>query len=289
MLFQSERECEAMITYSQRIIAAFKHPCHSTTTPVDNNASDAFANAGRFRNRAARVGIPIALLLPLFLVGSSTVQASPANAHGSAPSCSAGYVALTYDDGPSDWTWGVSTTLKAFKLRATFFMMGSKVTQNPDTVKKVAADGHIVANHTFDHPRLTDLTSAAIKKEIVDTSSAIKTATGSNPRLFRPPYGATNNAIRAIAANVGMTEVIWTLDTNDWQGLTAQQTADVVSTAKAGDVILMHDDSDIDVQAVPLIAKALSDKRLCTGKIVPSQDPVHVWDGLDYYAKVVAF
>jgi peptidoglycan/xylan/chitin deacetylase (PgdA/CDA1 family) len=198
-------------------------------------------------------------------------------------------VALTYDDGPSDWTWGVSTTLKAFKLRATFFMMGSKVTQNPDTVKKVAADGHIVANHTFDHPRLTDLTSATIKKEIVDTSSAIKTATGSNPRLFRPPYGATNNAIRAIAANVGMTEVIWTLDTNDWQGLTAQQTADVVSTAKAGDVILMHDDSDIDVQAVPLIAKALSDKRLCTGKIVPSQDPVHVWDGLDYYAKVVAF
>jgi peptidoglycan/xylan/chitin deacetylase (PgdA/CDA1 family) len=168
-------------------------------------------------------------------------------------------------------------------------MMGSKVTQNPDTVKKVAADGHIVANHTFDHPRLTDLTSAAIKKEIVDTSSAIKTATGSDPRLFRPPYGATNNAIRAIAANVGMTEVIWTLDTNDWQGLTAQQTADVVSTAKAGDVILMHDDSDIDVQAVPLIAKALSDKRLCTGKIVPSQDPVHVWDGLDYYAKVVAF
>ena len=245
------------------------------------------------KRRRLRPAITIATTLVLFvflLVGSTTVaQAAPAKTSAGPAACSAGYVALTYDDGPSDWTWGVSTELKANGLRATFFMIGSKVEQNPATVRKVVADGNIVGNHTFNHPYLTDLTAAEVKKELVDTSSAIRGATGARPKLFRPPYGATNAQIRAIAKDAGMTEVIWTLDTNDWQGLTTQQVVDVVSTAKAGDVILMHDDSDKDMAAAPLIAQSFASKGLCPGKIVPSTVAVPVWDGLSYYAAVVPF
>jgi len=279
-----------MITQGTKLVASLTHNRHSTTKLNRRSAVEAFAGIGRLRTRAATIGSSIALLLVLNLMISTSAQASPDGDRRPSPtSCSAGYVGLTYDDGPSDWTRGVSKTLKANKLRATFFMMGSKVEQNPRMVRKVVDDGHIVGNHTFTHPRLTDLAAADVKKEIVRTSSAIKKVTGSNPKLFRPPYGLTNEQIREAAASAGMTEVIWTIDTYDYMGYTAQQIVDAVATAKDGDVILMHDDSDIDITAIPLFAKVLSDKNLCAGKIVPSQDPVHAWDGLDYYAKVVPF
>jgi peptidoglycan/xylan/chitin deacetylase (PgdA/CDA1 family) len=198
-----------------------------------------------------------------------------------------GYVALTYDDGPSDYTERVSAELKRNGLHATFFEMGVKVEQNSNAVKAVIADGNVVANHTWDHPPLTGLASGTADWQINETSHAIKKAIDASPTLFRPPLGATNPGIRHIAERHGLTEIIWTLDTKDWEGKTAQQIVNVVNSAKAGDVILMHDDANSDVIAVPLIAAALASKDLCAGKIVPSTTPVPAWEGLSYNAAVV--
>jgi peptidoglycan/xylan/chitin deacetylase (PgdA/CDA1 family) len=216
---------------------------------------------------------------------SSAIATEPAAANNPAP-CSAGYVALTYDDGPTTYTPDVSQALRQSGLHATFFEMGSKVASNQSAAKAVISDGNSIGNHTNTHADLTSLTEAQYAQEISSASTAIEDATGHRPTLFRPSYGNTNAGIRKAAEALGMTEVIWTLDTNDWKGPTNAQIGAVIATAKPQDVILMHDDAQADVDIVPMIAQELAAKGLCTGQIVPSAVEVPVWDGLSYYAKV---
>jgi peptidoglycan/xylan/chitin deacetylase (PgdA/CDA1 family) len=202
------------------------------------------------------------------VVAGVVVAGGALKAEAAAPApCSAGYVALTYDDGPSAVTSKVSTALKANGLRATFFFLGENVQARPAVVRQVAADGNEVANHGFDHANLAELSDADAWQQMSDTSDAIRDVTGRAPRLFRPPYGATHWSIYKSAYSLGLTEVLWTLDTNDWQNKTAAQINTEVARAVAGDVILMHDANQTTVTAVPLIAKTLRDKGLCAGKI----------------------
>jgi peptidoglycan/xylan/chitin deacetylase (PgdA/CDA1 family) len=199
-----------------------------------------------------------------------------------------GYVGLTYDDGPTEATPDLVDALVQHGLHATFFEIGYKVRDTPQYARAVRAAGMKIGVHTWDHPHLPTLTPDVINWQITSTVGQIKAATGYTPTLFRPPYGDTNAGIRDIAARDGLTEVIWTVDPDDWvNGETPQQTAKVVAGMKAGDVILMHDADDSAVQAVPLIAETLAAKDLCAGRIVPSNTPVYVWEGLTYNAAVV--
>jgi peptidoglycan/xylan/chitin deacetylase (PgdA/CDA1 family) len=195
-----------------------------------------------------------------------TVGAVAASAAAPAP-CSAGYVALSYDDGPSAYTAKVSTALKANGLRATFFFLGENVGYRPTVVTQVVADGSEVGNHGYDHANLAEATDGEAWDQLNDTNDAIRAVTGKNPRLFRPPYGATHWSLYKNAASLGLAEALWSLDTNDWQGKTAAQINAEVAKARAGDVILMHDANQVTVSAVPLIARTLADKGLCAGKI----------------------
>jgi peptidoglycan/xylan/chitin deacetylase (PgdA/CDA1 family) len=178
--------------------------------------------------------------------------------------CSAGFVALTYDDGPSAFTSKVSTALKKNGLKATFFFQGANVLARPTVVTQVIANGSEVANHSFDHTNLADASDAVAWEQLSDTNDAIRQVTGQNPR---PPYGATHWGVYKSAYELGLTEVLWTVDTNDWQGKTAAQINAEVAKAVAGDVILMHDENQVTVNAVPLIAKTLKAKGLCAGRI----------------------
>lgn len=199
-----------------------------------------------------------------------------------------GYVGLTYDDGPTEVTPALVDALKAHGLHATFFMIGYKVRDTPALAHAVRSAGMEIGVHTWDHPHLPTLAPDAINRQISSTVDQIKAATGYTPTLFRPPYGDTNPTIRAIAAQNGLTEVIWTTDPDDWvEGETVAQTTKVVAGMKAGDVILMHDANEAAVTAVPLIAQALAAKDLCAGRIVASNTPVYVWEGLTYNAAVV--
>jgi peptidoglycan/xylan/chitin deacetylase (PgdA/CDA1 family) len=230
----------------------------------------------------------------MVLVGVKTFQPTlwmseaPVEVHTvTTPACK-GYVGLTYDDGPTEATPDLVDALARHGLHATFFMIGYKVRDTPQYARAVRAAGMEIGVHTWDHPHLPTLSPDVINWQITSTVDQIKAATGYSPTLFRPPYGDTNAGIRAIAAQNKLTEVIWTVDPDDWvNGETPQQTAKVVAGMKAGDVILMHDADDAAVQAVPLIAETLAAKDLCAGRIEPSNTPVYVWEGLTYNAAVV--
>lgn len=219
----------------------------------------------------------------LALLGASVVGVDSAS--GLPEQCS-GYVALTYDDGPSDWTWGVSEELRAAGLHATFFLGGLSSGNNPGTVAKVFSDGMAIGNHAYDHPSLPGMSPDSVDWQLRGTSEAIAEAGVPTPTLFRPPYGAIDDTVYGLAAWNNMHVIGWTLDTNDWQGKTAQQVADIVATAQDQDIILMHDESEQDMLAVPLIADALEAKGLCTGRIEPGGPTRSTWEGFDFNASV---
>ena len=132
--------------------------------------------------------------------------------------CSNGYVGLTYDDGPyAGQTNLLLTALETAHLRATFFDWGQHIAGNGSLVTAQAANGW-VGNHTWDHPHLPTLTEAQITTELTDTQNAIKDITGTAPALMRPPYGETNATVKTVEASLGLTEIIWDVDSQDWNG-----------------------------------------------------------------------
>lgn len=204
--------------------------------------------------------LKLALLTPLLLL------APVAPAHAAA--CN-GYVALTYDDGPTaQFTRPLLTALQRAGARATFFNMGSRVQQQPSLASAQVQAGMWVGNHTWSHPHLTQLSQSAIAQEISSTQNAIRQATGQTPTLFRPPYGETNGTVQAEAQRQGMAQVLWTVDTQDWNGASTANIVRAATGASAGGIVLMHDGYQTTVNAVPQIVQGLQAKNLCPGKIV---------------------
>ncbi|WP_053084711.1 polysaccharide deacetylase family protein [Streptomyces viridochromogenes] len=166
-------------------------------------------------------------------------------------------IALTFDDGPAATeTSQLLTYLAKYKARATFFTVGQNVAAHPDLVRAEAAAGHEVGNHSWSHPDLTGLSTAQIQSQLSRTSAAIKAATGEEPKLFRPPYGAINSTVRAATT---LSPVLWDVDTEDWKYRDSGKVAQTVIT-KAGrnEVVLMHDIHPTSVGAVPEILRTLT-------------------------------
>jgi len=147
--------------------------------------------------------------------------------------------ALTYDDGPNAQTTRLLGILDKHKIFATFFQQGGYVNSNPAIAKAVADAGHTLANHTMSHPYLTKLPAAGVAKEVRGAQAAIEKATGVVPAYLRPPYGATN---RTVAASVGLPQIIWDVDSLDWQSRNkAVFIPRIMSLVKPGSIILQHD------------------------------------------------
>ncbi|MGO4146512.1 polysaccharide deacetylase family protein [Paenarthrobacter sp. YAF11_1] len=157
--------------------------------------------------------------------------------------------ALTYDDGPNAQTTRLLGILEKHNVFATFFQQGGYVRANPGVAASVAAAGHTIANHTMSHPYLTKLPPAGIQGEVKSTQNAIEKATGAVPAYVRPPYGATN---KSVAASVGLPQILWDVDSLDWQSRNkATFVPRVMSLVKPGSIILQHDvhASTVDGQA----------------------------------------
>ncbi|MEI2649921.1 MAG: polysaccharide deacetylase family protein [Dermatophilaceae bacterium] len=162
-------------------------------------------------------------------------------------------VALTFDDGPGAHTSRLLTSLDAAGVKATFFVLGQNVAVNPAVIKRMAASGHVVANHTWDHRDLKKLSGADITSEVTRTNQAITAATGSGTTLLRPPYGSFGQPVRGL----GQAIIMWDIDTLDWKFRNVDEVITRGMTGvKAGSIILMHDIHATTVDAVPgLIAK----------------------------------
>lgn len=126
-----------------------------------------------------------------------------------------------------------------------------------------------IANHTMTHPHLTRLGAPAAFAEISQAQRTIREITGRAPVLFRPPYGDTNARIRNHAALLGLTEVLWTVDSRDWAGASTADIVAAAATVRPGGIILMHDNGlQATVRAVPHILSGLASRGLCPGRII---------------------
>ncbi|MFF5844890.1 polysaccharide deacetylase family protein [Streptomyces massasporeus] len=201
------------------------------------------------------------------LTVTATTAASAAPARAAA--CGAGYVGLTFDDGPSGTTTKLLDALRQNGLRATMFNQGQYAAANPSLVRAQVAAGMWVANHSYTHPHLTRLSQAQIDSEISRTQQAIANAGGGTPKLFRPPYGETNATVKSVAARYGLTEIIWHVDSQDWNGASTDAIVQSVARLTNGQIILMHDWPANTLAAVPRIAQTLASRGLCAGTISP--------------------
>lgn len=213
-----------------------------------------------------RTSLPLLAAAALAAAGTLTV---PAAAPARAAAC-AGYVGLTFDDGPSGTTSALLNALRQNGLRATMFNTGQNAAANPAQVRAQVAAGMWVGNHSYTHPHLTQQSQATVDSEISRTQQAITAAGGGTPKLFRPPYGETNATVRAVEARYGLTEILWNVDSQDWNGASTDAIVQAVGRLTSGQVILMHDWPANTLAAVPRIARTLAAKGLCSGMISPS-------------------
>ena len=190
-------------------------------------------------------------------------------------------MALTYDDGPDPTqTPRLLDHLAASNATATFFVVGRKVNEFPELVRRQADEGHDVGNHSYDHPNLLSLDSYQVWRQIRGTTQELEKI-GVRPRLFRPPYDAHDRRIRTIIKAEGLTMTLWSYraDPRDWdspdgKGKPASTVCRaVVGKARAGDVILLHDKLAGTVEATPCIIRGLRRAGLEPGRIVPARRP----------------
>ncbi len=164
------------------------------------------------------------------------------------------YVALTFDDGPNpETTIKLLDMLKARGVKATFFVLGSRASQHPAILKRMIAEGHEVANHSWNHPQLPKISRAAADKQVADTNAAIERATGQRPRYIRPPYGAMTPALRShIEKTYDLTFIYWSVDPLDWKNRNANTVRErILSKVQPGSIILLHDIHPTTVAAMP--------------------------------------
>ncbi|MFT4211304.1 MAG: polysaccharide deacetylase family protein [Microbacterium sp.] len=167
-------------------------------------------------------------------------------------------VAMTYDDGPSDWTPQILDAVAAHHAAVTFFAMGQKAATYATTMQRALAEGNLVENHTWDHPHLTTLTAAEVTAQIQDTTAAITAATGTAPTVFRPPYGQYDSTVLAAA---GMAAITWDVDSLDWTGLADDAlTERVVDGPSPGSIVLQHDIQQNTIRTVSAVYDGLADR-----------------------------
>jgi peptidoglycan-N-acetylglucosamine deacetylase len=152
-------------------------------------------------------------------------------------------VALTIDDGPSPvYTPQILRILRQYGITASFSMVGQNAATFPGVAREVAAAGHMIVNHTWNHYNLGRMKAAAVWDEISRATDAIHAATGKHQSMFRAPYGVWAPAVFSYCAQAGLTPLDWSVDPRDWSrpGVRAI-VRNIESDTRTGSIILEHD------------------------------------------------
>ena len=172
-------------------------------------------------------------------------------------------IALTFDDGPSQYTPQMLDIFKAKGVKVTFFNLGQQAAAMPAVVQRMVAEGHQVASHSNTHPNMPQMSTDALRDELQAGFANLAKAeggvtgagTGADSRMFRAPYGAFTNADWSRAGDLISTNVLWSIDTLDWKRPGAQAIHDeVMKHAYSGAIVLMHTgggDRTQDIEALP--------------------------------------
>lgn len=191
----------------------------------------------------------------LAAVAAAVCLALPASA-----AQSPGYVALTFDDGPSGrFTRELLDGLYDRGVKATFLLCGYRIRQYPDVAQRIYEEGHEIGFHGYSHKNMKNLSRRDIASEILDTEALLPA--GCHPVFLRPPGGCCSDSVRQVAQARELAILGWSVDPRDWENHdTASVEKKVLSQVHDGDIILLHDMSDSSVAAALEIIDVLQEE-----------------------------
>lgn len=177
-------------------------------------------------------------------------------------------VALTFDDVPDPrYTPQVLDTLARYKVRGTFFVVGQRAAAHPALVRRMSREGHIIGNHSLNHPVFSRISLYAMQQQVLRTEWILKPLAGYSPRFVRPPYGEITPAQVEWLRGRGYTVVNWDVDSEDWRSLDSNAILiNIKRTLQPGSIILQHagggegQDLSGTVAALPRLIKLLRSK-----------------------------
>ncbi|WP_395298154.1 polysaccharide deacetylase family protein [Kitasatospora hibisci] len=174
-------------------------------------------------------------------------------------------VALTFDDGPHpEHTPRILDVLRRHEAPAAFFCIGLHALAYPGVVRRIAAEGHTLGNHTWSHAYLPDLGPIELRRQLSFTAEAIAAAGGGPLPWLRPPYGGRSPELLERVAESGLTTVLWDVETNDWARPGPEVVAErVLRQVRPGSIVLMHDgggDRSRTVAALPAVITGLRER-----------------------------
>jgi len=173
-----------------------------------------------------------------------------------------GYVALTFDDGPSEYTKKIVDILIENQVGATFFFIGVHALSYPESVQYASSKGMSIGNHTWNHKNLTTLSTDEQKKEIEKTDAYLTSLTDKPVTLFRPPYGREDEKLMETLDSKQLRSLGWNRDPRDWQVSTTREIENYFSkTDPCGAIYLLHENK-FTSEALPDFIKKLKEENL---------------------------
>lgn len=189
-------------------------------------------------------------------------------------------VALTIDDGPHPLITPLFLDiLRKHRTHATFFVVGQKVEECPELLRRTVEEGHEVGNHTYSHPRLSHVSEVEALTQMRACALAVGKVSGQPMHLVRPPGGGIAAHVLKAATAANCTVVLWTHNTNDWTLTDPQQiAANALRDLKPGSIILMHQGDMESVHALELILSGIEERglRVATVGEMLAKSPVKV-------------
>lgn len=203
----------------------------------------------------------------LFLFSFSVFAAGTTDKNDARKLALPGTVALTFDDGPNPtFTPQILAILKKYHIKATFFVVGMNAEKYPELIKAVHEQGHVISSHSQTHPMLTKISETQLQKEVAMPSRIVDNILGIKPKCLRYPFGASNQHVRDVIHEHGMTPTPMGFNSFDYDRPGTQKIIDqVLKNAYSKQVILMHDGfakREQTVAALPVIIEGIKKKGL---------------------------
>lgn len=170
-------------------------------------------------------------------------------------------IALTFDDGPSKYTQFIADLAEQYGGRVTFCVVGNRIDQYRDTLIRVSDAGHEIANHTWEHKKLTSLSYEEAKTQLQKVDDKVYELTGKHLHFIRPTYGSVNDTLKQLSNDLKMPLANWAVDTEDWKSRNADAVYHAcMSTVKDGDIVLFHDLYESTYHAIERLIPELTAK-----------------------------
>lgn len=169
--------------------------------------------------------------IPFFEIDDSFVKSIPE-----------GKVALTFDDGPSEYTRDIVNTLKQYEVGGTFFLIGQYLDKYPEEVAYIHENGYTIGTHSMNHINFSNSSTATQEYELQQSIEAIEAIIGEEITLFRPPFGQFNDITESVSSNLGQRMILWNNDPKDWQSRDAKKIIQhIKSSDVSGSIIILHE------------------------------------------------